>query len=151
MTEEQRAELPTNDPTNPAHRLARDLGLGCFPNEEIADDIYSVLATIARLEAEAKRLKDATWSDMSDAELGRCFKAFARQVEETSQKSWSGDAEMRLGLMNMGLQQAIKMAAESNAETFTYTAEGFHSESRALGDWTITIARLSSRAKDQSQ
>lgn len=96
---------------------------------------------LAKAEAELFRLRNAKWSDLSDAELGRCFKAFAESVEEQSAKDWSGDAEMRLGLMQMGLMQAIKMAAESNAETFAYTATGFHTEGRQLGDWTVTITR----------
>jgi hypothetical protein len=101
-----------------------------------------VVARLEKAEAELRRLRDAEWSDHSDEELGRCFKAFAEQVERQSGKQWSGDAEMRLGLMNMGLQQAIKMAAESNAETFTYTAKGFHSAGVKLGDWRVVIERV---------
>lgn len=97
---------------------------------------------------ELKRLRDAKWSDLSDADLGRCFKAFAAQVEETAQKDYSGDAEMRLGLMQMGLMQAIKMAAESNAEAFTYTASGFHSEGKQLGDWSVTVVRSALKGRD---
>lgn len=109
-------------------------------------EVAGGVGRLEKAEAELKRLRDAKWSDMTDADLGRCFKAFAEQVEAQSQKDWSGDAEMRLGLMQLGINQAIKMAAESNAETFTYTATGFHSEGVQHGDWRVTISRAKAAA-----
>jgi hypothetical protein len=89
-----------------------------------------------------KALEEADWCDTSDADLGRQFKDFATKVEAASEKQWrGGDAERRLGLMSLGINQAIVMAAESNAETFTYTATGMQTGGKPLGDWTVTVAR----------
>lgn len=48
---EKVAALKTNDPTNPAHRLARDLQAGRFASLEQRDDLIEVLSNLPRYAA----------------------------------------------------------------------------------------------------
>ena len=96
---------------------------------------------IERLRAKLDRYEGARVSDVSDEEAGRMIKAFWATVEQWSGEEWNDEKAQRLGLMNMGLMQAMAMAAQSNAETFTYTANGVTHKGEPIGDWTVTVAR----------
>lgn len=70
---EKVAALKTNDPTNPAHRLARDLQAGRFASLEQRDDLIEVLSNLPRYAALASGSGDHAelarlariWSDTS--------------------------------------------------------------------------------------
>ena len=53
------ATFPTNDPTNPLHRLADDLQCGRLKVEGVKEDVTYALSTLERQAAEIKRLRGA--------------------------------------------------------------------------------------------
>jgi hypothetical protein len=53
------ATFPTNDPTNPLHRLADDLQRGRLKVEGVKEDVTYALSTLERQAAENKRLRVA--------------------------------------------------------------------------------------------
>jgi hypothetical protein len=55
------ATFPTNDPTNPLHRLADDLQRGRLKVEGVKEDVTYALSTLERQAAEIERLRDALW------------------------------------------------------------------------------------------
>ncbi len=56
------ATFPTNDPTNPLHRLADDLQRGRLKVEGVKEDVTYALSTLERQAAEIERLREALQS-----------------------------------------------------------------------------------------
>ncbi len=53
------ATFPTNDPTNPLHRLADDLQRGRLKVEGVKEDVTYALSTLERQAAAIERLREA--------------------------------------------------------------------------------------------
>lgn len=75
---EKEAALKTNDPTNPAHRLAGDLQAGHFALGESRDDLIEVLSNLPRYAALASGSGD-------HAELARLKAAMSKSNDEICQ------------------------------------------------------------------
>lgn len=64
---EKVAALKTNDPTNPAHRLAKDLQAGHFAAGEARDDLIEVLSNLPRYAALASSGDHAELARLAEA------------------------------------------------------------------------------------
>ncbi len=62
------ATFPTNDPTNPLHRLADDLQRGRLKDEGVKQDVTYALSTIERQAAEIERMRGALRNIQIEAE-----------------------------------------------------------------------------------
>lgn len=78
---EKVAALKTNDPTNPAHRLASDLQAGHFAAGESRDDLIEVLSNLPRYAALVSGSGD-------HAELARSAEEALLPIPEKRRKSW---------------------------------------------------------------
>lgn len=108
---------------------------------EDAAVIAALRAEVGDLLERLARYEEPHYSQMPDEDLGRAFRAFATTVEKWSGEEWRDAGERRLGLMQLGLREAVRMAVESNAETFTTTFHGFSVLGEPHGDWRVTIAK----------
>jgi chromosome segregation ATPase len=84
------AKLKTNDPTNPAHRLARDLQAGHRLGTEAGNDLIEVLSEIEALRGEMEQTEEklddvseqcSRWIAKADEEADRATQA-ERQRDE---------------------------------------------------------------------
>ena len=65
------ATFPTNDPTNPLHRLADDLQRGRLKVEGVKEDVTYALSTLERQAAEIKRLRAGLTASAVKLQLAR--------------------------------------------------------------------------------
>ncbi|UCH50642.1 MAG: hypothetical protein JSV54_06400 [Chloroflexota bacterium] len=77
----------------------------------------------------------ATWTELDDESVGKVAKGLMFKIKEY------GDESKRLFTLSAAIA-LCSLVAETNADRFTTTIAGLTRKGQTLGDWKITIRRI---------
>jgi hypothetical protein len=80
--------------------------------------------------------KAATWAELDDVSLGKVVKAYIFEMKAHCNE------EGKIFVLSAAMALCVA-AAEANADKFTQTIEGLTTKGKSLGNWRVTIRRMS--------